>query len=106
VFALILFGILVLEQQLENHVLQPLVVGRLVRFHPLGIIVALAVGGIVAGIAGAAVAVPLSAVLYRALPELRKHPDPPANSNSSTASAGSDDSPEGSAAPKPDSAPP
>jgi predicted PurR-regulated permease PerM len=74
VFALILVGILILEQQLENHVLQPLVVGRLVRFHPLAIIVALAVGGIVGGIAGAAVAVPLSAVLYRALPELRKPP--------------------------------
>ncbi|HZB31982.1 MAG TPA: AI-2E family transporter [Streptosporangiaceae bacterium] len=76
--AVILLGILVLEQQLENHVLQPLVVGRLVRFHPLAIIVALAVGGIVAGIAGAAVAVPLSAVLYRALPELRRDPAEPA----------------------------
>jgi predicted PurR-regulated permease PerM len=79
VFALILIGILILEQQLENHVLQPLVVGRLVRFHPLAIIVALAVGGIVAGIAGAAVAVPLAAVLYRALPELGRGPaaEPP-----------------------------
>jgi predicted PurR-regulated permease PerM len=76
--AVILLGILVLEQQLENHVLQPLVVGRLVKFHPLAIIVALAVGGITAGIAGAAIAVPLSAVIYRALPELRKDPVEPA----------------------------
>ncbi|MEV4326936.1 AI-2E family transporter [Microbispora rosea] len=72
VFALVLLGILVLEQQLENHVLQPLIVGRLVHFHPLAVIVILAVGGIVAGIAGAALAVPLAAVLYRAWPELRR----------------------------------
>jgi predicted PurR-regulated permease PerM len=94
VFALILVGILVLEQQMENHVLQPLVVGRLVRFHPLAIIVALAVGGIVAGIAGAAVAVPLAAVLYRALPELRKDPaaEVPADTADSPGPDGSPDS--------------
>jgi predicted PurR-regulated permease PerM len=93
VFALILTGILILEQQLENHILQPLVVGRLVRFHPLAIIVVLAVGGIVAGIAGAAVAVPLAAVLYRALPELGKDPPAPATEppNDSAGSDSADD---------------
>ena len=53
VYALIFVGILVVEQQLENHVLQPLIVGRALRFHPLAIILVLAVGGILAGIAGA-----------------------------------------------------
>jgi predicted PurR-regulated permease PerM len=76
VYALIFVGILVLEQQLENHVLQPLIVGRALAFHPLAIILVLAVGGVLGGIAGAAVAVPLTAVIYRALPELRR--DPPA----------------------------
>ncbi|MEO3794104.1 AI-2E family transporter [Nonomuraea sp. B10E15] len=71
IFALIFLGILVIEQQLENHVLQPLIVGRALNFHPLAIILVLAVGGILAGIAGAAVAVPVAAVIYRALPELR-----------------------------------
>lgn len=72
---LIFLGILVVEQQLEGHLLQPLVVGRRLHFHPLGIIVILAVGGTVAGIPGAALAVPLTAIIYRAWPELRK-PDP------------------------------
>ncbi|MFC4006838.1 AI-2E family transporter [Nonomuraea purpurea] len=71
VYALIFLGILIVEQQLENHVLQPLIVGRALNFHPLAIILVLSVGGILAGIAGAAVAVPVAAVIYRALPELR-----------------------------------
>ncbi|MDN3355028.1 AI-2E family transporter [Actinomadura sp. DC4] len=74
--ALIFLGILVLEQQLEGHVLQPLVVGRWVRFHPLAIILAITVGGVVAGIPGAAVAVPTAAVIYRAVPALRGSPEP------------------------------
>ncbi|MEV4294432.1 AI-2E family transporter [Microbispora rosea] len=70
--ALIFVGVLVVEQQLENHVLQPLIVGRALEFHPLAIILVLAVGGVLGGIAGAVVAVPLTAVIYRALPELRR----------------------------------
>ncbi|MEV7803358.1 AI-2E family transporter [Microbispora sp. NPDC088329] len=72
VYALIFVGILVVEQQLENHVLQPLIVGRALEFHPLAIILVLAVGGVLGGIAGAVVAVPLTAVIYRALPALRR----------------------------------
>ncbi|MBB4702703.1 AI-2E family transporter [Sphaerisporangium siamense] len=74
IFALVFVGILVVEQQLENHVLQPLIVGRAVKFHPLAIILVLAIGGVLGGIAGAAIAVPIVAVLYRALPELRRTP--------------------------------
>ncbi|MEU7000570.1 AI-2E family transporter [Nonomuraea sp. NPDC046570] len=72
--ALIFLIVLIVEQQLENHVLQPLIVGRALNFHPLAIILVLAVGGILAGIAGAAVAVPVAAVIYRAIPELRHKP--------------------------------
>jgi predicted PurR-regulated permease PerM len=74
--ALVFLGILVLEQQLEGHVLQPLVVGRWVRFHPLAIILAITIGGVVAGIPGAAVAVPTAAVIYRAVPALRGSSEP------------------------------
>ncbi|WP_170223413.1 AI-2E family transporter [Nonomuraea turkmeniaca] len=77
VYALVFVGILLLEQQLENHVLQPLIVGRVLHFHPLAIILVLAVGGILAGIAGAVVAVPIAAVLYRATPELFRDDPPP-----------------------------
>lgn len=69
---LIFLGILIVEQQLEGHLLQPLVVGRRLHFHPLAVIVVLGVGGVVGGIAGAALAVPLTAIVYRAWPELRK----------------------------------
>ncbi|MEU3165669.1 AI-2E family transporter [Streptosporangium sp. NPDC006930] len=78
IYALIFLGVLVVEQQLENHVLQPLIVGRVLHFHPLAIILVLAVGGILAGIAGAAVAVPVAAVIYRALPELLRGDSRPA----------------------------
>ncbi|MER7130845.1 AI-2E family transporter [Streptosporangium saharense] len=74
IYALIFLGVLIVEQQLENHVLQPLIVGRALSFHPLAIILVLAVGGILAGIAGAAVAVPVAAVIYRAIPELMADP--------------------------------
>ncbi|WP_248961273.1 AI-2E family transporter [Sphaerisporangium perillae] len=80
ILALVFLGILLVEQQLENHVLQPMIVGRAVKFHPLAIILVLAIGGILGGIAGAAIAVPIAAVVYRAVPELRKKPPelPPA----------------------------
>jgi predicted PurR-regulated permease PerM len=70
--AVILLGVLVIEDQLEAHLLQPQVVGRVIRLHPLAVILALAVGAVLAGIAGAVVAVPVVAVITRALPELRR----------------------------------
>ena len=70
VAALVLVAIFILENQLESHLLQPLVVGRMVRFHPLAIILVLAVGGVAGGIAGAVVAVPLAVALFRAIPYL------------------------------------
>jgi predicted PurR-regulated permease PerM len=79
--AVILLGIFIAENQVESHLLQPLVVGRIIRLHPLAIILVLAVGGIVAGIPGAVVAVPVAAAITRAVPELRRRyppagPDP------------------------------
>jgi predicted PurR-regulated permease PerM len=70
--AVILLGILIVEDQLEAHLLQPQVVGKMIRLHPLAVILSLAVGGILAGIPGAVVAVPIVAVITRALPELRR----------------------------------
>jgi predicted PurR-regulated permease PerM len=43
-----------------------------IRLHPLAVILALAVGGVLAGIVGAVVAVPVVAVITRAVPELRR----------------------------------
>jgi predicted PurR-regulated permease PerM len=69
--AVILLAVFVVENQIESHLLQPLVVGRAVRLHPLAIILALAVGGVIAGIPGAIVAVPVAAVITYAWPMLR-----------------------------------
>jgi predicted PurR-regulated permease PerM len=69
--AVILVAVFLVENQIESHLLQPLVVGRAVRLHPLAIILALAVGGVIAGIPGAIVAVPAAAVITYAWPQLR-----------------------------------
>src|SRR3954447_11855112 len=61
VVALLMLGGVILVQQVEAHVLQPFLLGRLVSLHPLGVILAIACGVLVAGIAGARVAVPFVA---------------------------------------------
>lgn len=61
--ALIMLGVVIAVQQLESHVLQPLLLGRAVRVHPLAVILGIATGIIVGGIIGALTAVPLVAVL-------------------------------------------
>jgi predicted PurR-regulated permease PerM len=63
VVALFMLLVVVFIQQLEAHVLQPFLLGRLVSVHPLGVIVAIGAGVLVAGIAGALVAVPFVAAL-------------------------------------------
>jgi predicted PurR-regulated permease PerM len=75
VAAVILLAVLILEDQIEAHLLQPLVVGRIVKLHPLAIILVLAVGAVIAGIPGAIVAVPLAAVITYAWPALRSPDD-------------------------------
>ena len=49
-------------QQVEGDVLQPVVMGRAVRLHPVVILLALAAGAILAGVIGAFLAVPIAAV--------------------------------------------
>lgn len=59
--AAIIAAVITAIQQLEGNVLQPVVMGRTVRLHPVVILLAVASGLIVAGIAGAFLAVPLVA---------------------------------------------
>lgn len=61
--ALAMLGVVVGIQQLESHVLQPFLMGRLVAVHPLAIIIAIAAGVTVGGVVGALIAVPLAASL-------------------------------------------
>jgi len=69
--AVIVLGVMILMNQLEAHLLQPQVVGKMVRLHPLAVILVLAVAGVVAGIAGAVVAVPITAAITSAARALR-----------------------------------
>jgi predicted PurR-regulated permease PerM len=73
VVALIMLGGVVVVQQIEAHVLQPFLLGRLVSVHPLGVIVAIAMGVLVAGIAGALVAVPFVAAANAVVLHLADH---------------------------------
>jgi predicted PurR-regulated permease PerM len=63
VAALVMLGGVLLVQQLEGHVLQPLVMGTAVKVHPLAVVIAVAAGGFIAGIPGTLFAVPIVAVL-------------------------------------------
>ncbi|MFF7855467.1 AI-2E family transporter [Streptomyces sp. NPDC007904] len=60
-------------QQIEGHILQPFILGRAVRVHPLAVVLAVATGGMVAGIGGAVVAVPLVAVINTVAGYLRAY---------------------------------
>jgi predicted PurR-regulated permease PerM len=67
VVGIILIVVLIADNQFDAHVLQPFVVGRYVRLHPLAVALAIASGGVLDGIAGAVLAVPLVAVIYAVL---------------------------------------
>ena len=60
--ALIVAGLVVAVQQIEGNVLAPIVLSRAVQLHAVTILLALAAGGILAGIVGAFLAVPIAAV--------------------------------------------
>ncbi|MFJ6151991.1 AI-2E family transporter [Micromonospora profundi] len=79
VTALIILGVVIGVQQVEGHVLQPLIMGRAVAIHPLAVIIGIAAGVVLAGITGALVSVPLIAVLNTAVRRLaaRTVPDTP-----------------------------
>ncbi|MFK0020639.1 AI-2E family transporter [Streptomyces sp. NPDC090798] len=83
--ALMTLLVVLAVQQIEGHILQPFILGRAVRVHPLAVVLSVAAGGLVAGIGGAVVAVPLVAVTntvvgylrsYSREPGLRHAPEP------------------------------
>ena len=81
VIALLMLGGVLLVQQLESNVLQPLIMGTAVRVHPLAVVLAVGAGGLVAGIPGTLFAVPVVAfvnvfVRYVASGAWRTNPRP------------------------------
>jgi putative heme transporter len=69
--ALILFAVLIAENLLEGHLYQPLIMGRSVRLHPIAIVLAIAAGGVLDGIIGAIIAIPLAGSVSAATKYLR-----------------------------------
>ncbi|MFH8338645.1 AI-2E family transporter [Streptomyces sp. AM6-12] len=95
VFTAVMTLVVVLAvQQIEGHVLQPFILGRAVRVHPLAVVLTVAAGGMVAGIGGAVVAVPLVAVTNTVVGYLRQYSEelhqPPAASPVPEESAAAD----------------
>ncbi|MEO9325659.1 AI-2E family transporter [Nocardioides sp. C4-1] len=76
VIALIMLAVIVVVQQLESHVLQPFLMGRWVSIHPLGVILAIATGIVLAGITGALIAVPFAAVVNAVVTHLSGYTEP------------------------------
>lgn len=77
VIALVMLGGVIAVQQLEAHILQPFLLGRLVRLHPLAIILSIGAGVFIAGIVGALFAVPLVAMVNAVVSHLAGNDDPP-----------------------------
>jgi putative heme transporter len=70
--AIVILAVIVAVQQLEGNVFYPVVVGRKLRLHPVGILLALTAGGVLAGVVGAFLAVPIAAVTAAVLQYTRE----------------------------------
>lgn len=72
VAALLMLGVVLLVQFIEGNVLQPFLMGKAVKVHPLAVVFAVAIGSLLAGIPGALFAVPIVAVLNVVMTHLLK----------------------------------
>jgi predicted PurR-regulated permease PerM len=75
--ALIVLGFFIVYQQLENHLLQPIVYGRTVQLSPLAILVSVLVGAEVAGVIGALGAIPVAGTIQIVISDWLQHRRPP-----------------------------
>ncbi|MGY2085731.1 AI-2E family transporter [Blastococcus sp. SYSU DS0539] len=71
--AVIILVVVLLVQQIEGNVLQPLIMRRAVQVHPVVTLVVVTAGTLLFGVAGAVVAVPTTAVAYHVVEHLRTH---------------------------------
>jgi len=74
--ALLMLAVIILVMQVEGHILQPFLLGRAVKLHPLAVLLAIAAGIIIGGIVGALLAVPLLAFIKSFIQYLHGHPIP------------------------------
>lgn len=78
--AVLVLAVVLLVQNLEGNLLEPVIMGRAIRLHPAVILVVVAGGALVAGVGGALLATPLTAMTYRIVGVLRDCPGPPPTS--------------------------
>ena len=71
-----MLGAIILVQQVEGHLLYPLLMARTVHLHPAVIVIALATGGILGGIVGVFLAVPVAGILSVVLEYSQDRPPP------------------------------
>jgi putative heme transporter len=69
--ALVVLGIVIVVQQIEGNVLQPVIMRRAVSLHPIVILSVLTAGVVIVGVLGAFLAVPIAATLAAVGNELR-----------------------------------
>jgi predicted PurR-regulated permease PerM len=65
--ALIVLGIVIVVNQVEGNLLQPVIMGHTLSLHALVVLLSLSVGVLLGGVAGAVLAVPLTAVAWAVL---------------------------------------
>jgi predicted PurR-regulated permease PerM len=70
---LIVVAFFVAYQQLENHVLQPVIYGRTVQLSPLAVLIAVLIGAELAGVLGALAAIPLAGTVQAVFRELLRY---------------------------------
>ncbi len=71
--ALVVLAFFVVYQQLENHLLQPVVYGRTVQLSPLAILISVLVGAEVAGVIGALGAIPVAGTIQILIVDWLEH---------------------------------
>ena len=72
ILGLWVFILYIVIQQLENYLIAPLVIGKVVGLNPIIVIIALLIGGKLGGVLGMILAVPLAAVFAELLRDLIK----------------------------------
>jgi predicted PurR-regulated permease PerM len=63
----------IVYQQVENHILQPVIYGRTVQLSPLAVLIAVLIGAELAGILGALAAIPVAGSIQVLILDWRKH---------------------------------
>ena len=73
VAGIVVVAFFIVYQQIENHLLQPVIYGRTVQLSPLAVLISVLVGAELAGILGALAAIPVAGAIQVLLVDWRRH---------------------------------